>query len=228
MASKSFVEKVLIRRGIRLIAGVDEVGRGPLAGPVVACAVILPLKQYRSFEDSKLLSPARREKLYQRILKEAVSVGLGALSSAEVDRINIHRATLQAMAQAVERLSPPPEFILVDGLFPVPVPIPQETLVKGESRSFSIAAASIVAKVVRDRLMDDMDRLFPVYNFKTNRGYGTREHRLAIRNFGVCPWHRATFRGVKEYCGKKEARQLLLFGNEGGNDCRDLSGKTRL
>ena len=219
MAPKLFFENILWSEGYTLIAGVDEVGRGPLAGPVVAAAVILPLKNYIAFKDSKILTSRSRSRIYKKILKEAVSIGLGSVSPEEIDRVNIHRATLKAMSQAVERLSPAPDFILVDGLFPVPLGIPQKPLTKGETKSFSIAAASIVAKVVRDRMMEDLDREFPAYNFKQNRGYGTGEHQRAIRTFGISPCHRISFKGVKEYCGQETSKQLLLFREGRGEDC---------
>lgn len=184
--------------GYRAIAGVDEAGRGPLAGPVVAAAVILP-EGFRSdlIRDSKVLSPAARDKAYSLISGNAVSFAFALSSHEEIDDINILQASLLAMRRAVERLSHPPDFLYVDGNRPIPCTVAQETLVAGDSRCISVMAASIVAKVTRDRMMEEFDREYPGYKFSVHKGYPTKEHLAAIRSLGPCPIHRKTFRGVR-------------------------------
>jgi ribonuclease HII len=196
-----YFEKLYSRRGYHRIAGVDEVGRGPLAGPVVAAAVILPPEGIgEKLFDSKQISSRKREELYKTILTRAVGVGVGVIGQEEIDRINILQATLKAMALAVENLSHPPDFILIDGSQGgLALPIPQKPIRKGDRLSNSIAAASIIAKVTRDRMMSECHLKYPQYNFARHKGYGTEEHRGAIERFGVCDLHRKTFRGVKEY-----------------------------
>ncbi len=194
-----FFETRFLSQGIRLIAGVDEAGRGPLAGPVVAAAVILPIPEFREqLRDSKKLLPEERESLYEKILPAALSIGTGIVEAEEIDRINIARATEKAMAMAVSLLSRKPDMLLVDGILPVPHPSPQRTIVKGDNLSVSIAAASIVAKVTRDRIMMAYHEEYPQYNFAKHKGYGTWEHREAIKRHGCCEYHRKTFRGVSE------------------------------
>jgi ribonuclease HII len=194
-----FFEKRFLSRGLRLIAGIDEAGRGPLAGPVVAAAVILPLPTFcEKLQDSKKLLPKRREVLYERILEGAVAVSTGIVAAHEIDRINIARATQEAMARAIRSLSAQPDLLLIDGITPLPLPVLQRTIVKGDSISISIAAASIVAKVCRDRIMLACHERYPQYNFAKHKGYGTREHLNAIRTHGCCEYHRKTFRGVRE------------------------------
>jgi ribonuclease HII len=189
-------------RGYRAIAGIDEAGRGPLAGPVVAAAVILPEKfDLPGLTDSKQLTVSARERLYPLIRAQALAVGLGVARAEEIDQINILQATLRSMQRAVGRLAVAADFLLIDGNVPVPLPLPQQTLVKGDSRSLSIAAASVVAKVVRDRIMTTYDRLFPGYGFAGHKGYGSDAHRLAIARLGPSPCHRRTFGGVREHCG---------------------------
>jgi ribonuclease HII len=190
--------------GYRLVAGIDEAGRGPLAGPVVAAAVILPpgyeqgdaLLQGVPINDSKKLSPRQRGRLYETITRDAVSVGIGVVEAPEIDVVNILQATLAAMKEAVLALLPPPDYLLIDGLNRIDLDTPQETIVSGDSRSLSVAAASIVAKVSRDRLMEMYHRQFPQYNFLRNKGYGTREHREAILKYGRSKIHRRSFRVV--------------------------------
>ncbi len=195
------LERVLYARGMVRIAGCDEAGRGPLAGPVVAASVILPTDcRHSVFLDSKVLSHAKRVALEKLLFEIDAVIGVGIVSEQQIDCINIFQASLLAMKLAVKNMpAPPPDFILVDGKFTIPLAISQEALIKGESKSASIAAASIVAKVARDRIMDSLHSRYPVYNFKKNKGYPTREHRLAIATHGPCPVHRTTFRGVKEY-----------------------------
>jgi ribonuclease HII len=188
------------RRGYHRIAGVDEVGRGPLAGPVIAAAVILPRDGIKEkLFDSKKLSSRRREHLYETILVEAQGVGIGIVGQEEIDRINILEATLKAMALAIGNLPFRPDFILIDGAQGITIPIPQKPIRKGDQLCDSIAAASIIAKVTRDRMMLECHQRYPQYNFASHKGYGTKEHRRAIERFGVCELHRKTFRGVKEY-----------------------------
>ncbi|MCX5848927.1 MAG: ribonuclease HII [Deltaproteobacteria bacterium] len=193
-ASLDTFEKIAYQEGYQLIAGVDEAGRGPLAGPVVAAAVIFPPDYVNpEINDSKKLSAAKREKLYEVIRKEAVAIGTGVVDADIIDQFNILRATLQAMREAVLELSTSPDFLLIDGLHCIPLHTPQKPLVKGDSLSISIAAASIIAKVSRDRIMEIYHRQFPQYNFQKNKGYGTKEHCSAIEQFGMCKIHRKSF-----------------------------------
>ncbi|MFH0780737.1 MAG: ribonuclease HII [Pseudomonadota bacterium] len=196
-----FLESCLYAKGFVRVTGCDEAGRGPLAGPVVAASVVLPRDCTHSvFLDSKVLSHAKRVELEKLLLTLGASIGIGIVSEQQIDHINILQASLLAMKLAVENMpGPPSDFILVDGKFPIPLAVSQEALIKGESKSASIAAASIIAKVTRDRLMDNLHTQYPAYHFSKNKGYPTREHRLAIAVHGPCPAHRRTFRGVKEY-----------------------------
>ena len=187
-------EKIARKDGYHLIAGVDEVGRGPLAGPVVAAAVILPPDYINpEIKDSKKLTAAKREKLFAIIEKDSLAVGMRVVDADVIDDINILQASLQAMRDSVLELSVSPDFILVDGLHRVPIITPQKPLVKGDNLSISIAAASIMAKVTRDHIMEMYHRQFPQYNFFKNKGYGTKEHLDAIRKFGICKIHRKSF-----------------------------------
>ncbi len=190
-------EKLLHGRGFRVVAGLDEAGRGPLAGPVAAAAVVLPPFYSPDFtlRDSKRMTPLQREKAYALLCAHPeVSIGVGIVAQTEIDRINILRATRLAMRLAVEKLPVPPEYLLIDGLLLSELPIRQEKLVRGEDRSVSIAAASVVAKVTRDRIMVELDRLYPGYGFARNKGYGTADHRRALSRLGPCPLHRRSFR----------------------------------
>ena len=181
----------------KLPAGVDEAGRGPLAGPVVAAAVILPKEcEINGLNDSKKLSHQKREILYHQIKAVAVSIGVGIIEPDEIDRINILRAALLAMEIAVKKLNPKPDFLLIDGNIRTSLLIPQQAVIGGDSICNSIAAASIIAKVARDLIMDDYHNIHPEYNFKKHKGYPTKEHYEALRKFGPCPIHRKTFRGV--------------------------------
>lgn len=199
--SQLFFEKMARRRGYRAVAGIDEAGRGPLAGPVVAAAVILPEDfELPGLNDSKQLSEKQRNRLYPLIREQALAVGIGVSRADEVDRLNILQATLLGMSRAVLRLSVSPDFLLVDGITPVPIGIEQKTIKKGDSRSLSIAAASVIAKVVRDRIMVAYDRLFPEYGFAGHKGYGSQLHREAVARHGPCVCHRRTFAGVREHC----------------------------
>lgn len=185
--------------GYRFVAGVDEAGRGPLAGPVVAAAVILPEHfDLPGLTDSKKLSAAHRERLF-RLIRTQAAVGLGIVPAPDIDVVNILQATLRAMVLAVSRLRLTADFLLVDGITPVPFPLPQKTLKQGDARSLSIAAASVMAKVVRDRMMVAYDRCYPGYGFAEHKGYGSARHLEAIARLGPSPLHRRTFRGVREH-----------------------------
>jgi ribonuclease HII len=182
------------QHGHKMIAGIDEAGRGPLAGPVVASAVILPPDyQNTDIRDSKQLSAKKRETLYDIIKRDALSIGLGVVEVPVIDAINILRASLLAMREAVSDLTIPPDYLLIDGTNGVTLNITQETIVKGDARSISIASASIIAKVSRDKIMEIYHHQFPHYNFLKNKGYGTEEHRNAIRIYGFCKLHRRSF-----------------------------------
>ncbi|OHB33859.1 MAG: ribonuclease HII [Desulfuromonadaceae bacterium GWC2_58_13] len=198
--STLFFEEQAQGKGFANVAGVDEAGRGPLAGPVVAAAVILPAKfDLPGLTDSKKLTPQKRTELFYLIRCQAAAIGVGIVSADEIDRINILQATLRAMSLAVGRLKLPADFVLVDGITPIPLPIAQQTLKKGDSRSLSVAAASIIAKVLRDRLMIAYDRRFPGYGLAKHKGYGSVEHMVAIARLGPSPLHRKTFGGVREH-----------------------------
>jgi len=195
-----YFEKMYRGQGYQRVAGVDEVGRGPLAGPVVAAAVILPEEGIgQKLFDSKKISSKKREELYKHIYQKALGVGLGVVHHKEIDLLNILQATLKAMVLAVESLPLSPDFILIDGNQTFHFPVPQKPIRKGDQICNSIAAASIVAKVTRDRMMFECHQKYPQYNFAKHKGYGTKEHRKAIETFGICELHRKTFRGVKEY-----------------------------
>jgi len=195
-----FYEKQAQNSGYKMIAGVDEAGRGPLAGPVVAAAVILnPAAVIPGIADSKTLTPLRREKLFASISEEALFVSTGSADVLEIERLNILQATLLAMQRAVKGLSKPPDYILIDGINSIDLNIPQKTIKKGDANSVSIAAASIVAKVTRDRLMLEYHKEYHLYNFASHKGYGSREHLEAIAKNGPSPIHRRTFAGVKEH-----------------------------
>ena len=181
-------------RGLRVIAGVDEAGRGPLAGPVVAAAVVFPPGTWiEGIDDSKKLSRTRREALAELIRREALCVGVAVVSERVIDEVNIFQATMRAMNEAVSKLRPPPDHVLVDGPHFRGCPIPSTPVVGGDRMCFSIASASIVAKVTRDALMVEFDRRYPVYGFARHMGYATREHIEAIRRHGPCEIHRRSF-----------------------------------
>lgn len=192
-------EEELNSKGINLIAGVDEVGRGPLIGSVVAAAVILPSGFYMSeINDSKKLSEKKREELYPIIIEKAISVGIGVVDSETIDRVNILNATKMAMKMAINNLSVKPEHVLIDAV-KLDIDIPYTAIIKGDAKSESIAAASIVAKVYRDNMMKELDKEYPMYDFKSNKGYGTKKHIEAIKKYGVLKEHRKTFKPVSDY-----------------------------
>ena len=188
-------ERACRQNGYKLIAGIDEAGRGALAGPVVAAAVILPIDcQIDGLKDSKQLTPNQRSQLLDVIHRVAISVGVGSSDNCEIDRINILQATLLAMAEAIGNLTPNPDYLLVDGSQMPKTNIPGEAIPKGDSLSLSIAAASVIAKTTRDRLMIEFDRTYPNYGFPQHKGYPTAQHRQAIAQFGASTIHRNTFK----------------------------------
>ncbi len=192
-------DRVAWERGYRRICGLDEVGRGPLAGPVVAAAVAFSSDVHiPGLADSKILSPTTRARLVPVIRAVAIGVGIGIASTEEIDRLNILQASLLAMVRALKDLPVEPDFLLVDGVHPVPLPFPQETLISGDARSTAVAAASVIAKEHRDALMVELARAHPGYGFERHKGYPTRLHAEALRRLGPCPAHRASFRGVRE------------------------------
>jgi ribonuclease HII len=207
-AGRLAFERDAYARGCVRVAGVDEAGRGPLAGPVVAAAVVLPPgARLPGVTDSKQLDPGTRARLFERVHARALAVGVGIVGPEEIDRINILQATLRAMAAAIEALACPlsgarlePDFVLVDGIVPLPGLDCQLAIPQGDARSLTIGAASIVAKVTRDRLMEAADTLYPEYGFARHKGYPTPEHLEAIRRHGISPLHRRSFRGVREHC----------------------------
>jgi len=193
------IERFLLSQGYATVAGTDEAGRGPLAGPVVAACVILPPHcDYQQFRDSKKLSAKARGELLHRLVALEAGIGVGIVSAAEIDRLNILQASLLAMKKAVEELPSLPDFLLVDGKFTVPMALEQKALVKGDSRSASISAASIVAKVTRDAIMEQFHLEYPQYNFARHKGYPTAEHRRVMREIGPCPIHRQSFKPVRD------------------------------
>lgn len=204
-------ERELHQMGYKMVAGIDEVGRGPLAGPVMAAAVILPPGfLLPGVNDSKQLSPKLREELACEIKKEAIAYGIGLISPEEIDRVNIGNASLHAMEKAVEQLPVTPEYLLVDAFRLPHVTIPQEGIIKGDEKSISIAAASIVAKVERDRLMEQWHHWYPEYGFDQHKGYGSRAHIAAIGEYGLCPIHRRSF--VKNIVGLQSNKQKGDWG----------------
>ena len=190
-------EREAYNQGFQLIAGIDEVGRGPLAGPVVAAAVILPKGcKIRHLNDSKKIPKSKHEAIYHEVMKEAVAVGIGIKDAQIIDQVNIYEATKLAMLEALSKLDPQPQHLLIDAM-KLDTPIPQQSIIKGDANSLSIAAASIVAKVTRDRLMADYDQTYPGYGFAKNAGYGTAEHLEGLEKQGITPIHRKTFEPIK-------------------------------
>ncbi|MDE6613684.1 MAG: ribonuclease HII [Clostridia bacterium] len=193
-ADKLAYEKQLLANGCKYICGVDEVGRGPLAGPVVCAAVIMPLDDIiEGVDDSKKLTAKKREALSGEILNKAIAVRISLIEAGKIDEINILEATRLCMKNAVEALDVKPDFVLTDGNMKLDISIPQQSIVKGDALSYSIGAASIAAKVYRDKLMDDYAKTYPQYGFEKNKGYGTAEHINAIKEFGLTPVHRRSF-----------------------------------
>ncbi|WP_435798914.1 ribonuclease HII [Peribacillus asahii] len=191
-------ERELRKQGFALIAGIDEVGRGPLAGPVVASAVMLPETFYLpGLNDSKKIPEIKRELFYETIMQEAIAVGIGIVDNEEIDAINIYQATKKAMITAISELREQPNHLLIDAM-ELEVDIPQYSIIKGDAKSISISAASIIAKVTRDRMMKEYAKQYPEYGFEHNMGYGTSVHLEALSRYGLTPWHRKSFSPIKE------------------------------
>ena len=199
-------EKELYKQGVTLIAGVDEVGRGPLAGPVVAAAVILPQNcKIKGLNDSKKIPKKKHLEIFKAVQDQALSIGIGIMDNQVIDQVNIYEATKLAMKEAISQLSPQPEHLLIDAM-KLDLPISQTSIIKGDANSLSIAAASIVAKVTRDELMNDYDQQFPGYDFAANAGYGTAKHLVGLEKLGVTTIHRTSFEPVKSLVsGEKES-----------------------
>ena len=193
-------EKELYAQGIDLIAGVDEVGRGPLAGPVVAAAVILPKAcKISGLNDSKKIPKSKHKAIYEAVLQNAIAIGIGVKDNHVIDQVNIYEATKLAMMEAIGQLEPQPQHLLIDAM-KLDLPIPQTSIIKGDANSLSIAAASIVAKVTRDQMMEEFDCEYPGYDFTQNAGYGTANHLAGLHKLGVTPIHRRSFEPVKSMC----------------------------
>lgn len=196
-------ENELYKKGIELVGGVDEVGRGPLVGPVVCACVILPKDYYNEeINDSKKISEKKRERLFDTIMNNAIGVGIGISSEKVIDEINILEATKLAMKEAISKCSVKPQHVLIDAV-KLDIDIPSTSIIKGDAKSQSIAAASIIAKVTRDRMMDELDLKHPEYSFKKNKGYGTKAHIEAIRKYGIIDEHRKSFAPCSEYVSCK-------------------------
>lgn len=193
-------EKELYAQGINLIAGVDEVGRGPLAGPVVAAAVILPKAcKIPGLNDSKKIPKSKHKEIYEAVLQNAIAIGIGIKDNQVIDQVNIYEATKLAMMEAIGQLEPQPQHLLIDAMR-LDLPIPQTSIIKGDANSLSIAAASIVAKVTRDQMMEEFDKEYPGYDFAQNAGYGTAKHLAGLDKLGVTPIHRRSFEPIKSMC----------------------------
>ena len=193
-------EKELYAQGIDLIAGVDEVGRGPLAGPVVAAAVILPKAcKIPGLNDSKKIPKSKHKAIYEAVLQNAIAIGIGVKDNHVIDQVNIYEATKLAMMEAIGQLEPQPQHLLIDAM-KLDLPIPQTSIIKGDANSLSIAAASIVAKVTRDQMMEEFDCEYPGYDFTQNVGYGTANHLAGLHKLGVTPIHRRSFEPIKSMC----------------------------
>ena len=194
-----YYERLAYQEGASFIAGVDEVGRGPLAGPVVAAAVILPKNiEDLGFDDSKKLSASKREEIYRLIQEKAIAIGIGIVDADIIDQVNIYQASRLAMQQAVSELKIQPDYLLIDAM-KIDVNTHQIVIIKGDAKSISIAAASIVAKQVRDQMMQEFDELYPGYDFSNNAGYGTPKHLEGLKSKGICPIHRKTFAPIKDF-----------------------------
>lgn len=204
------VERTLQRAGYLAIAGVDEAGRGAWAGPVVAAAVVLPfLSRYYGIKDSKLLTPLQREFLLAKIYQLAVDVSLGIAETSEIDDLGIGKATYLAMRRAVGNLSVQPQYVLVDGFRVGFAEAPSQGIIDGDRKSVSIAAASIVAKVARDRMMVEIHESIPQYNFHINKGYGTTFHQLKIKEYGICEWHRKSYQPIKDHISGRANLEMM-------------------
>lgn len=189
------IEQNLYKKGINYICGIDEAGRGPLAGPVVVASVIMPKdSMIEGVNDSKKISESKREKLYEKIIEEAISYGVGIIDQKEIDEINILNATKKGLTASLKELSIKPDIILVDALTGIDtLQIPYQSIIKGDAKAYSISAASIIAKVTRDRIMRKYDEIYPQYQFAKHKGYGTAAHITSIKEYGICPIHRLSF-----------------------------------
>lgn len=201
-------ENNLYNEGVTLIAGVDEVGRGPLIGPVVACACILPVNFYhKDIKDSKKLSEKKREEMYKIIKENAISIGLGIVSEKVIDEVNIYEATKIAMKEAIKNLNITPEHVLIDAM-KLELNISSTSIIKGDAKSESIAAASIIAKVTRDHMLGEMDKEYPMYDLKNNKGYGTKKHLEALQTYGPCKYHRVSYSPVRNALNEKNTKTI--------------------
>lgn len=189
------LEEDLHKKGFEYICGIDEAGRGPLAGPVVVASVIMPRDSFiEGVNDSKKISESKREKLYEKIIEEAISYGVGIIDQKEIDEINILNATKKGLTTSLKELKVRPNLILVDALTGIDtLQIPYQSMIKGDAKAYSISAASIIAKVTRDRIMRQWDEIYPMYGFAKHKGYGTAAHIAAIKEYGICPLHRLSF-----------------------------------
>lgn len=196
-------EKELYNKGLNLIGGVDEVGRGPLIGSVVAACVVLP-KDFKleGLTDSKKLSEKKRDEFYKIINEKAIAIGIGIVDEKEIDRINIYEATKVAMKEAIKNTNIKLDHVLIDAM-PLEVDVPTTSIIKGDAKSISIAAASVIAKVTRDKMMYELDKIYPMYDLAHNKGYGTKKHIEAIKEYGICKYHRLTFKPVTDYKDKR-------------------------
>ena len=195
-------EETLINDGVKLIGGIDEVGRGPLVGPVVAACVILPLNyELPGLNDSKKLTEKRREEFYKILMQDAISIGIGIIDEKIIDEVNIYEATKLAMKDAINNCQIKPEHVLIDAM-KLDIDIPSTSIIKGDAKSLSIAAASVIAKVTRDRMLVELDKKYPMYDLKHNKGYGTKKHLEALREYGITKYHRLSFAPVKENSSK--------------------------
>ena len=195
-------ERELINKGIKLICGVDEVGRGPLIGPVVAAAVILPFGYtLDGITDSKKLSEKKREQFFEIISEDALAIGVGVISAKRIDEINIYEATKEAMYMAINNLSVKPEHVLIDAM-KLELDVPSTSIIKGDLLSLSISAASVIAKVTRDHMLYELDKKYPMYDLKNNKGYGTKKHIEAIKEYGITKEHRLSYKPVSDYKDK--------------------------
>lgn len=202
-------EEELQDNGFNFVCGVDEVGRGPLAGPCVVAAVIMPLtSRIEGINDSKKLTAKKREKIYEQIMEEAIAVGVSFISESQIDELNIYQAAKMGMLDAISKLSVTPDYVLIDAMPLSELEIPHKSIIHGDAKSASIAAASIVAKVVRDRYMDEMDEKYPGYGFAKHKGYCTKMHVEALEKLGPSPIHRKTFAPVSSYYSKQMSLDL--------------------
>lgn len=192
-------ENELINKGIKLIGGIDEVGRGPLVGPVVAACCILPINyKLEGLTDSKKLSEKKRELFYDILIRDSICYGIGVIDEKTIDKVNIYEATKLAMIAAINNCKIKPEHLLIDAM-KLDIDIPSTSIIKGDAKSLSIAAASVIAKVTRDRMLIELDKKYPMYDFKNNKGYPTKKHLEAIEKYGIIKEHRKTYAPVKEY-----------------------------